>query len=83
MKMTEIEVWGFLDEKQYRCIMEKLESSNNTDSFTCEIPKPPDAKFQKLLVNISIPLHHAWQLRNKMYMLSWSRYDLVISIPKM
>ncbi|KAM8740467.1 plexin-C1-like [Acanthopagrus schlegelii] len=50
MKMTEIEVWGFLDEKQYRCIMEKLESSNNTDSFTCEIPKQPDAKFQKLLI---------------------------------
>ncbi|XP_030295681.1 plexin-C1 isoform X1 [Sparus aurata] len=50
MKMTEIEVWGVRDEKQYPCIMENLETSNNTDSFTCEISKPPDAKFQKLLI---------------------------------
>ena len=59
MKMTEIEVWGVRDEKRFPCIMENLETSNNTDSFTCEIFKPPDAKFQKLLVNISVTSHQA------------------------
>ncbi|XP_073337248.1 plexin-C1-like [Pagrus major] len=50
MKMTEIKVQGVRDEKKYNCFMENLETSNKTDSFTCEIRKPPDAKFQKLLI---------------------------------
>lgn len=50
MSPAELSVWGLQEGKEYLCIMEAKETSNETDFFICEIQKTPYAKFQKLKV---------------------------------
>ncbi|XP_069556198.1 plexin-C1 [Brachyistius frenatus] len=47
---AELLVWGVQDGKEYRCIMEDKETSNETDFFNCEIQSLPDASFQELKI---------------------------------
>ncbi|KAG8005809.1 Plexin-C1 [Nibea albiflora] len=51
MTTAELSVWGVQDEKEYPCIMEDKENSNETDFFICEIQKTPSSfKLQMLEV---------------------------------
>ncbi|XP_030576205.1 plexin-C1 [Archocentrus centrarchus] len=59
MMIEELSVWGVQGNKTHQCIMEAKETSNDTDSFTCEIQSPPKPDFQKLLIkygDISVSL---------------------------
>ncbi|TKS91123.1 Plexin-C1 Virus-encoded semaphorin protein receptor [Collichthys lucidus] len=51
MTTAELSVWGVQDEKEYPCIMEDKEKSNETDFFICEIQQTPSAfKLQMLTI---------------------------------
>lgn len=50
MTLAELSVWGVQEGKEYLCIMEAKETSNETDFFICEIQKTPYAKFPQLKV---------------------------------
>ncbi|XP_030576389.1 plexin-C1 [Archocentrus centrarchus] len=50
MMIEELSVWGIQGNKTHQCIMEAKETSNNEDSFTCEIQSLPNPEFQKLLI---------------------------------
>ncbi|XP_044042985.1 plexin-C1 isoform X2 [Siniperca chuatsi] len=50
MTTAELSVWGVQEGKQFPCIMETKETSNETDFFICEIQRTPDAKFQQLMI---------------------------------
>ncbi|XP_034381825.1 plexin-C1 [Cyclopterus lumpus] len=50
MSLLELSVWGVEGGKQYPCIMEAKESSNETDFFICEIQQTPNTKFQHLMI---------------------------------
>ena len=54
MTTAELSVWAVQEGKQYPCIMEAKEINNKTEIFTCEIKSPPHAKFQQLMVNLSV-----------------------------
>ncbi|KAL3976653.1 hairy and enhancer of split 2/6/7 [Sarotherodon galilaeus] len=49
MTIDELSVWGVQD-KPKNCTMEAKETSNNTDSFTCEIESSTNPEFQQLLI---------------------------------
>lgn len=55
MTIDELSVWG-VEDKPKNCTMEAKETSDNIDSFTCEIKSSTNPEFQQLLVNISFML---------------------------
>lgn len=60
MSPGELSVWGVQEGKEYPCIMEAKETSNETDFFICEIHMTPNAQFQQLKVisqSHSTPVH--------------------------
>nr|XP_046234682.1 plexin-C1 isoform X2 [Scatophagus argus] len=50
MTIAELSVLGIHEGKPYPCIMEAKETSNETDSFICEIQMTPHAEFQQLKI---------------------------------
>lgn len=50
MSPQELSVWGVQGGADYKCEMQKKETSNETDFFTCKIEQTSEAKFQKLKV---------------------------------
>lgn len=46
----ELSVWGVQKGRDYKCDMQKKETTNDTDFFTCEIEQTSEAKFEKLKV---------------------------------
>ncbi|XP_061770017.1 plexin-C1 isoform X2 [Nerophis ophidion] len=50
MSLEEVSAVGVYGDKDYPCIMEVKETSNQTDFFICEIQSVPDANFRQLKV---------------------------------
>ncbi|XP_074481400.1 plexin-C1 isoform X2 [Sebastes fasciatus] len=50
MSPAELSVWGVEEGKQYLCIMEAKETSNEIDFFICVIQRTPNATFQHLKI---------------------------------
>ncbi|KAF3704949.1 Plexin-C1 Virus-encoded semaphorin protein receptor Precursor [Channa argus] len=50
MTKEELLVWGLQDEKQYSCLMREKGTSNETESFICEIQSPPGRTFRQLRI---------------------------------
>ncbi|XP_054481059.1 plexin-C1-like [Anoplopoma fimbria] len=50
MTLAELSVWGVEEGKEYPCIMQDKETSNEMDFFICEIERTPKAKFQQLMI---------------------------------
>lgn len=46
----ELSVWGVQGGTDYKCEMQKKETNNETDFFTCKIEQTSEATFQKLKV---------------------------------
>lgn len=54
MSPQELSVWGVQRGADYKCEMQKKETSNETDFFTCKIEQTSEAKFQKLKVILQL-----------------------------
>ncbi|XP_061570692.1 plexin-C1 [Cololabis saira] len=50
MTTADLLVWGMQNEHDYPCIMETKESSNDTDTFICDIQSTPQVNFQQLKI---------------------------------
>nr|XP_061809456.1 plexin-C1-like [Nerophis lumbriciformis] len=51
MSIKDVSAFGVYEGKDFPCIMEAKEHSNQTDFFICEIHNVPDLKFRKLKVS--------------------------------
>nr|XP_014263859.2 plexin-C1 isoform X2 [Maylandia zebra] len=51
MMIDELSAWGVQDNTEYQCIMKAKETSNNSDSFICEIKRLTNPEFEELLIN--------------------------------
>ena len=60
MTTAELTVWGVHEGKEYPCIMNYKEISND-DFFICEIRDTMDATFQHLKVSLLFKLHQCRQ----------------------
>lgn len=48
----ELSVWAVSNGKEYPCVMETKDSSNEIDSYTCEIKNTPNLEFQHLKIQV-------------------------------
>lgn len=54
MSPQELSVWGVQRGADYKCEMQKKETSNETDFFTCKIEQTSEATFQTLKVILQL-----------------------------